>query len=496
MHSYEEALKQDPKSAAAYEGAVRSYLKLDMVPQAWITAQEGLKQAPGQSLTHSAMGEVLFRKAKIEEAQHEFITAYNLSDRDARAPYGLYRVYRSASYYGKAKQMLETAHSIDPEDRDIQRSWMAYQPRKERIQWLEKQAKQEPDKKEQQDIERFVEFLKAAEKSPHACKLASSLTETQVPLELLMPDPKWVEGIEMKVIINGKSMNLQLDTGASGIFIKRGPAGAAGLVPALETRTGGIGNEGTVRSYFSYADSIKVGALEFQNCIVDVTESTNRKGRQILPGVDGLIGADVFASYLVSIDFPGQKITLKPLPKNPTEPPKVSAALTTAGELSDEDEFYVHDRYVVPEMRNYSPFFRFGHDILIPTMFGQGEPKLFIVDSGASESFVSPEVARGVTTVRTDMAFYVEGIGGRVNNVQRVGHAVLRFGHVAQDNLSMLALDTTGISDGIGVEIGGLLGYTALGMMQVDIDYRDGLINFTYDPKKYRRIMQHKPAER
>src|SRR5512143_306844 len=77
VRKYDEALKQNPKSGAAYEGAVRTYLKLNMVKEAWTTAQEGLKQAPQDSLTHSAMGEALFRKGKFDEAQREFISAYN-----------------------------------------------------------------------------------------------------------------------------------------------------------------------------------------------------------------------------------------------------------------------------------------------------------------------------------------------------------------------------------------------------------------------------------
>jgi tetratricopeptide (TPR) repeat protein len=85
MLKYEEALKQNPKSGAAYEGAVRTYLSLDMVKEAWTKAQEGVKQAPEQSMTHTATGEVLFRKGKFQEAQREFVTAINANDRDARA---------------------------------------------------------------------------------------------------------------------------------------------------------------------------------------------------------------------------------------------------------------------------------------------------------------------------------------------------------------------------------------------------------------------------
>ncbi len=492
MHGYEEALKQNARSAAAYEGAVRCYLTLDLVQQAWTTAQEGLKQAPEQSLTHSAMGEVLFRKAKIEEAQREFITAYNISDRDARAPYGLYRVYRTASYYARAKEMLETAHAIDPQDRDIHRSWMAYRPRKERIAELEQRLPKETDRKERQGVEKYLEFLKAAEKSPHTCKLVTKVAETQVPLKVLMPDPKSMDGVEMKVTINGKPMNLLLDTGASGLLVKKGPAGGAGLVPALETKISGIGDEGAVAGYLSYADSIKVGELEFQNCIVEVTESTNKKGRQILSEFDGLIGADVFSSYLVSVDFPGEKLTLKPLPKDPSEKKTEAPSLVSAGELSDEDELANHDRYVAPEMRNYTPFFRFGHDMLIPTKIGSAEPKLFVIDSGATTSFISPQVAKEVTQVSADLDYGIVGISGKTDSAKRAQRTVMQFGHVSQEHLNMMAFDMAPISRSIGVEIAGFLGYTALGFMQMDIDYRDGLVNFTYDPKKYRPLVRYK----
>ena len=34
---------------------------------------------------------------------------------------------------------------------------------------------------------------------------------------------------------------------------------------------------------------------------------------------DGLVGADVFASYLIDIDIPDQKLRLSPLPPRPDE---------------------------------------------------------------------------------------------------------------------------------------------------------------------------------
>lgn len=490
MRNYEQAVKLDARRAAAREGLVRSYLKLDLVQQAWDTAQEGLKQAPEQSLTHTAMGEVLLRRGYIGRAQDEFVAALHMNAQDARARLGLVRVYRSASYYAQAKTMLEAAHSIDSQDRDIANAWAATRPRKERMAALEESLAKAADKEGREGAERQLDFLKAAEKQPHACQLANKLTETQLPLKVLMPDPKTMVGVKLKVTINGQNMELLLDTGASGILLRQSPARKAGVVSAFGTKFVGVGDEGALKGYVGYADSIKVGALEFQKCMVAVADTRNREGRDVMNDIDGLIGADVFASYLISIDFPGERMTLKPLPKPPGEAAADTASLITASEVSDEDNAAAHDRYVAPEMRSYTPFFRFGHDMLIPTKIGNTEPKLFLIDSGAMSSSVSPKVAREVTQLGIELGLRVEGVSGEVKKTSSASRMVLQFGHIAQENLGMIAFDTSDLSRKAGIEISGFLGYSALAFVQMDIDYRDGLVNFTYDPKKYRPLIR------
>jgi Aspartyl protease len=366
---------------------------------------------------------------------------------------------------------------------------LAYRPRKERIAAVEQELAKETDKKEREAMQKYLDFLRAAEKQPHTCQLATKVTETQVPLKVLMPDPQTMQGVEVKVTINGKVMNLLLDTGASGILIKKLSAGGVGLVPAIETRISGTGDEGALKGYIAYAESIKVGALEFQNCTVDVADTRNRS---ILSDIDGVIGADVFSSYLVSIDFPGERLTLKPLPKPPGQEAPDAETLLTATELSEDTDASAHDRYIAPELKSYTPFFRFGHYILIPTRVGDTDPKLFMIDSGAMWSNISPEAAREVTSLGYDLDLRVEGVSGEVKNLARAHKAVLHFGHVAQENRNMWAMDESHISRYCGVEVSGTLGYTALAFMQMDIDYRDGLVNFTYDPKKYRPLMRWK----
>jgi hypothetical protein len=53
-----------------------------------------------------------------------------------------------------------------------------------------------------------------------------------------------------------------------------------------------------------------------------------------------------------------------------------------------------------------------------------------------------------------------------------------------QENQNLTSFDLSHISDAIGTETSGILGFAMLRMLDVKIDYRDGLIDFNYDPKR------------
>ena len=54
----------------------------------------------------------------------------------------------------------------------------------------------------------------------------------------------------------------------------------------------------------------------------------------------------------------------------------------------------------------------------------------------------------------------------------------------ARKNQDLVAFDLTRISDDVGTEISGALGFTTLIFIDMRIDYRDGLVDFSYDPKR------------
>jgi hypothetical protein len=135
-------------------------------------------------------------------------------------------------------------------------------------------------------------------------------------------------------------------------------------------------------------------------------------------------------------------------------------------------------------MQSYTRVFRFGHLLLVPTTIGGAPGKLFLLDSGAFNNHITPAAAREVTKVRNSDTI-VHGLSGSVNKVYSADKAVLEFGRLKQENQDLLTFDLTGISDRVGTEISGTLGFGVLRMLDVKIDYRDGLVDFEYDPKRW-----------
>jgi hypothetical protein len=235
---------------------------------------------------------------------------------------------------------------------------------------------------------------------------------------------------------------------------------------------GGIGDAGSANGYVGFVESIQIGELQFENCYVDVVE---KKGSL---GEEGLIGADVFAHYLVEINFPDKKFQLSELPKHPEEPAE-DATL-------DSDPAVVHkpvDRYIAPEMHSYSRVFRFEHMLLIPTSVNDHPFKMFLIDTGASDNMITPDAARETTKIYGDDVI-TKGLSGKVKKVYETGEVTLTFGHLKQKR-SIAAFDLSNVSASAGTEISGTLGFGMLALLDIKIDYRDGLVDFSYDPHRF-----------
>jgi hypothetical protein len=142
------------------------------------------------------------------------------------------------------------------------------------------------------------------------------------------------------------------------------------------------------------------------------------------------------------------------------------------------------DRYIAPEMADWTKVFRFGHNILVPTSVNNSKAMLFGLDTGAFSNLLSVRAGRQVSKVNSEDRVQVHGVNGAVDKVYSSEKATLRFGHFQQANLGIITLDLSTISRHTGTEVSGFLGFAMLKQLEVELDYRDGLVDFKYDPKR------------
>ncbi len=502
---YQAQVKSNPSDAQALAGLVRVLLRQQKVTEAAEATQKALAAMPSSAVVMTAQAEVLYRQGTPWLAGGIIEKAMALDPCYARTHLIRARLARLSSLYAAEQTELRNAHALDPTDPAIRNAWIRTLPLSEKIIELEEYLKS-PNGDDPEDIRAMkmeLEALKKRQLAPHKpCRLSSASSSTEIPFIQLMYDATHVRAFGLDVKINDHKARLEIDTGASGLLIGRSLAERAGLKPFSAVEFGGIGSAGAKAGYIAYADNIQVGSLEFHDCVVQVLDSRN------VVDSDGLIGMDVFARFLVTLDYPMQQLELGPLPQRPTDTAPETPSLDT-GQGEDEGtsnsspanagkdrpaspatQKGPQDRYIAPEMKDYAGVYRVGHQLLMPTTLNNNPTRrLFILDTGAWTTTISPEAARSITKLHSDNTMEVHGISGKVEKVYTAENVNFEFANIRQSGKEVVSFDTSNISKDTGLEISGFIGATTLGQLKTHIDYRDGLVKFEYDPNHYHRLL-------
>ena len=387
---YRAELARDPHNIEAEVGLVHALLHQDKVHEAEQSVNAANSAQPNAAALISIRGEVEYRNGTPWDAAKSANEAGKLDPCYPRNLLLVSKVARLSSLYATEKRAIDLAHKLDPDDPDITREWIYTLPRSQRVREIEAYlAKPEGlDPLTLGRMGRYLDQLHKVEADPHkSCHLVSSTTTTEIPFTPLMYGANRVRAFGLNAKLNDHTARLEIDTGAGGLLVSRSVAQHAGMKPLSQTQIGGIGDEGEKAGYTAYADSIRIGNLEFQDCLVEVLDV--RRG---LDDVDGLIGMNVFSQFLVTLDYPMRKLVLGPLPPRPgetanpstnldteavnSEGPKESEASQPPPQPSSSDGVagvdhglpadtvksaavtYVHgpyDRYIAPEMQGYTP---------------------------------------------------------------------------------------------------------------------------------------------
>ena len=501
---YQAQLTLKPGDPALIASLAQVFLRQQKVKEADDIVQKALTQNPQSAILLTSLGEIQYRQGTPWLAG---ASAKAAEKADVCYPAGHLlsaKVLRLNSYYGTAAKEISMAHTLDPHNPMVRRSWLDTLPIKERIAELESYLATGggDDAEATRSIQFFLDYLKQQVAQPHnACRLVSNTETATIPFAPLMSDGTHIRAFGLDVKFNDHNARLQIDTGASGLVISRSVADHAGLKQFSQLEIGGIGSQGPKAAYTAFADDIKIGSLEFRDCSVRVIDQRN------VVDVDGLIGMDVFSHFLITLDYPMRQLLLAPLPGRPDDSGPSKPTLETRRNEDDTDSpaptdatktaaankparSGPRDRYIAPEMKDWIPVYRIGHDLLLPASLNKAKEKMFILDTGSFSTTISPDVAREVTKVHANDRMRVHGLSGNVDKVYSADSITFQFANVSQTVEDVTAFDTSSLSKNLDMEVSGLIGYTALAHLTINIDYRDGLMKFAYDPSRGFKLAQ------
>jgi predicted aspartyl protease len=450
---------------------------------------------PNSAILLTALGEIQYREGKPWLAFDTAASALKLDPCNAPLHLLTSRLYQLNSLYSAAAKEIAMAHALEPDNPSIRLRWLETLPGAQRISELEAYLASPTgdDPEEVKHLHFYLDYLKGQAELPHkACRLASDTSTTNISFIRFMRDGNHIRAFGLEVKLNDHNAHLEIDTGASGLVVSRSVANRAGLQRiSKEGAVGGVGDRGGQAAYTAHADSIKIGSLEFRDCDVEVIDQRN------VVDNDGLIGMDVFSRFLITLDYPMRQLLLGPLPPRPDDVASTKPTLETANGHDDFDHDdnsgkiaqtvaprALHNRYIAPDMKDWTLVYRVGHNLLLPASLNNSSIKLFVLDTGASTTSVSPAVARGVTKVHTNDLLTVKGISGNVDKIYTADKITFKFANLSQTIRDVVAFDTPEVSRSIGMDVSGFIGFTALGETTMKIDYRDGLVNFSYDANR------------
>jgi tetratricopeptide (TPR) repeat protein len=441
---YEQALAKSPQDVELSAALVHTLLHEGKIAQASTQVNTVLAANPHAAPTLTALAEVQLRQGEPWLALETLDQAAAADPCYARIHLIRSRALRIDSMYASERKEIESAYDIDPSDPDIQYEWSRVDSPANEIEGTDKALAT------QKDID--AETRKKAEATVHAmmpllfetsqtCQVVPDAPSATLPLQATYADPKHIDGYRLEADFPQGKAKLIVDTAASGLFISKALADLNGFKQGPEDPPG-----------TAHIDSFRVGPLEFRNCLVGVTDGP------IAGKSDGFIGADIFASWLITLDYRNAKLILAPLPPQPGDLPG--------------------DRTVPPALADFTPVYHRRQYLLVPLTFGNKSRKLFILATGMRYSAMTSPVAHSLSKMTVNFTNTEQTTNGgkaqfyrEVFDMQMGSLPQIHQGHI-------LELDPTVIDRNAGFEIAGMLGLDVLQPLTLHSDYRDGLVKF------------------
>ncbi len=272
--------------------------------------------------------------------------------------------------------------------------------------------------------------------------------QTTVPIEIVKQRPI----IKVKIGKKNRVFNFVLDTGSSVTVLSEATAKEIGIKPvASGGQASAIGGTGKFDIVYGFLNSIEIGEAKIKNVPIYI-----RRFHEDAENVDGFIGLAIISQYLTTLDYGNLTLSMvkrddKIVKKFTENEVLLPLRLTTSGFLSGEVKIQ-----------------------------GLDFPVYFIVDTGASISVISSELANSneLSKFVTGDTMRVVGAGGVLNNVQSYLLPKITFGNHSRESVSAIALNLNLINENSGFSQNGILGGNFLQNYKLTFDFKGSKIAF------------------
>lgn len=429
------------------------FLKMRRLRDAYDLSFTTAKAEPKNARAFAILGATLLAAGKFPEARAILYNAVQLDRREALAWAGIGMLDFYENRIQDSLANLQEAVFREPTEPDYLFAFAQVSARAERYKEAAEaynlflNYSRNTDDERRARIKGLINFLRFLGQKQNLY-MAGGTTETTVGFQLVGNRPV----IGVKVNGSDEILNFVLDTGSGISVISDVTAKRLRINPI--TRGGfakGIGGSGRFEIVYGFLRQVDVGDVKIRNVPVYI-----RKFHSKDESIDGYIGLSLISKFLTTIDYAVQTFALTK--KDVTEAPPVlekvvslPLRLTSSGFLSGEVQ-----------------------------LEGLEEPLNFIVDTGATISVISDEVAS-----RAPISSFVKGEKMRVIGSAGITEDVpsfllprVSFGSQSREGVTAIALDLDMINEASGFEQAGILGGNFLRNYRMTFDFKNSKVTF------------------
>jgi len=496
---YRGLIEKDPKNIPARLGLSYALLKQRNLRDAYDHAARVLALEPTSARAHALLGSSLLASGDFKLSSEEFRTALTIKSDEALAIAGLSLINYYDNRPAIALAGLRRAVYLDPKEPDYIFSFAQAAARSEQYReaadayedFLRIAPRTDADRRAR--IRGLISFLRYLGTQRNLYQTGGA-SRTTVPFELANSRPI------INVRINGSKTLLRfvVDTGSGMCVLSTEAAKRLNIKPIAQ---GGlaraVGGGGRFEIVYGFLSSLQMEEVRIESVPVYIRQFHNQQ-----EPVDGYIGLSVLAKYLASVDYGARQMTLVRHSERPAAPRPYAdtivplnsnivlpgnegapsaATLTAMPNITPAPQPNVTPAPPSGANRSYEfPIRSTSSGFWSSAVFLDGveKPLNFIVDTGASISVVSAELAKTEDMSRFEQKtrLKVFGAAGVSEDVITLLLPRITMGDYTHANLSAAVLDMSAINETAGFEQTGIIGGNVLRRFRVTFDFQRGLV--------------------